>query len=87
MKAPAVVILNGASSAGKSSVARALQRLAGRPMLHVALDAFLAMLPTQSFDTAEGLTFVAREIDGHRSSEVVVGPVAARLIAGMPRRG
>ena len=40
-----VVLLNGAGSAGKSSIARALQAIAGRPLLHVQMDAFFDMLP------------------------------------------
>ena len=40
-----VLVLNGASSAGKSSLAKALQRALREPHLHVALDAFRAMEP------------------------------------------
>ena len=50
-----VVVLNGASSAGKSSLARELQRLLPRPHLHVQLDAFRHMEPPAYFDhLAEG---------------------------------
>jgi chloramphenicol 3-O phosphotransferase len=42
MKAAAVV-LNGASSAGKTSIARAIQRLRGAPVLHASLDTFTDM--------------------------------------------
>jgi chloramphenicol 3-O phosphotransferase len=37
------IILNGASSAGKTSIAIALQRLSTIPMLHVSLDTFTDM--------------------------------------------
>ena len=40
-----VLVLNGASSAGKSSLAKALQAALAEPHLHVALDAFRAMEP------------------------------------------
>ena len=40
-----VLVLNGASSAGKSSLAKALQAALTEPHLHVALDAFRAMEP------------------------------------------
>lgn len=33
-----IIVLNGIGSVGKSSVARALQREARRPFLHVAMD-------------------------------------------------
>jgi len=39
-----VIVLNGASSSGKSSVARELQRLLPEPHLFVGIDSFLPML-------------------------------------------
>jgi chloramphenicol 3-O phosphotransferase len=40
-----VIILNGVGSVGKSAAARALRAIAARPFLHVAMDAFIGMLP------------------------------------------
>jgi chloramphenicol 3-O-phosphotransferase len=40
---PIAIVLNGASSAGKGTIARAIQELAGRPVLHVSLDMFTDM--------------------------------------------
>ena len=40
---PVAVVLNGASSAGKSSIAKALQRLSDVPVLHASLDTFTDM--------------------------------------------
>ena len=40
---PAVIVLHGPTSAGKSSLARALQDIARVPAFHVALDAFATM--------------------------------------------
>jgi chloramphenicol 3-O phosphotransferase len=37
------IVLNGASSAGKTSIAKAIQRLAGTPVLYVSLDTFTDM--------------------------------------------
>ena len=59
-----VLLLNGVGSAGKSSVARALQGLAADAFLHVPMDAFLEMLPERSFDTPEGLTFRPAVVEG-----------------------
>ena len=39
-----VIVLNGASSAGKSSIARELQRLLPKPYLFAGIDSFTAML-------------------------------------------
>jgi chloramphenicol 3-O phosphotransferase len=44
-----VIVLNGPSSAGKSSLAQALQHGFAEPHLHVQLDAFRAMEPTGYF--------------------------------------
>ncbi|MFI5357939.1 MAG: chloramphenicol phosphotransferase CPT family protein [Opitutales bacterium] len=38
-----VILLNGTSSSGKTSLARALQRQAGAPLLHASLDTFTDM--------------------------------------------
>ncbi len=40
-----IIVLNGTSSAGKTSTARALQRLLSAPYLYVAFDTFMDMLP------------------------------------------
>ena len=40
---PAVIVLHGPTSAGKSSLARALQDNAPVPAFHIALDAFVTM--------------------------------------------
>lgn len=45
MGAGRIIILNGASSSGKTSIVRALQTLAPYPLLDAGLDRFLWMLP------------------------------------------
>jgi len=80
------VILNGVGSAGKGSIARALQQIATRPFLHVEMDAFLAMLPEAYFSHADGLIFETAKCDGKPSVDIRTGPVADRLLRGM-RRG
>jgi chloramphenicol 3-O phosphotransferase len=40
---PAAIVLHGPTSAGKSSLARALQEIAPVPAFHVGLDAFVTM--------------------------------------------
>ncbi|MCW3476381.1 phosphotransferase-like protein [Limobrevibacterium gyesilva] len=53
---PHVIVLNGVGSVGKSSTARALQTITATPFLHVAMDAFIDMLPRGMFGHPEGLT-------------------------------
>ena len=48
-----IVVLNGPSSAGKSSLARELQSCLPRPFLHVQLDAFRDMEPGGYFQKGQ----------------------------------
>ena len=48
-----VVILNGTSSAGKTSIARASQASSARPFLHAALDTFTDMFRWDAIADAE----------------------------------
>lgn len=41
---PRIIVLNGVGSVGKSSTAKALQRIAKEPFLHVQGDALLDMI-------------------------------------------
>jgi len=45
MLKPQIILLNGTSSAGKSSIARALQMRLRVPYLHVCIDTFEEMMP------------------------------------------
>ena len=80
-----VILLNGVGSAGKSSIARALQDITREPFLHVEMDAFLDMLPARSFDTPEGLTYRASSVDGHAVVDIETGELAALTLQGMRR--
>lgn len=70
-----VVLLNGVSSVGKGSVAKALQRIATRPMLHVQMDAFLEMMPPGTFGAPEGYTFETRLEGGKPVTAITSGPI------------
>jgi chloramphenicol 3-O phosphotransferase len=78
-----IVLLNGVGSAGKSSIAKALQGLTAEPFLHVAMDAFFDMLPPAYSDHPDGLVFETIEEDGKPSVAIKSGPVAERTFRGM----
>jgi chloramphenicol 3-O phosphotransferase len=80
---PHVIILNGVGSVGKTSTARALQTIAAAPLLHVAMDAFLAMLPEAMFGHPDGLIFETVEEQGMPSVIIRAGPVLERAMGGM----
>jgi chloramphenicol 3-O phosphotransferase len=78
-----IIILNGVGSAGKTSVAKALQTMTAVPFLHVAMDAFLDMLPEASIGHPDGLTFETVHEDGKPLVVIGTGPVAERAFRGM----
>lgn len=80
---PQVVILNGVGSVGKSSTARALQAIAAQPFLHVAMDAFLDMLPQKLFGQPEGLVFETVQDQGKPCIVIRSGLIVARAMRGM----
>ena len=77
---PKIVVLNGVSSVGKTSVAKAIQIRAKRAFLHVQMDNFLEMLPRRAFESEDGLVF--ERIDS-QTIDVKSGDVVDRALAGM----
>lgn len=80
---PRIVLLNGVGSVGKSSVAKALQKIAEAPFLHMAMDSFIDMMPPALFEAPDGMVFVPGQHDGKPSIEIKVGPAAERAFRGM----
>ena len=80
---PRIILLNGNGSAGKSSIAKALQTITAAPFLHVSMDAFLDMMPPSLFAGPDGMVFRKTEEDGKPLVEITVGPSAARVLRGM----
>ena len=78
-----VIVLNGVGSVGKSSTAKALQRLADQAFLHVQGDAFLDMIPPQTWGKPEGIVFRQFEENGCPSIEIEMGIELTRLMDGM----
>ena len=78
-----IVLLNGVGSAGKSSIARALQTITATPFLHVQMDAFIDMLPEALQDQADGFSFETVLENGKPSVVIRSGPVGARTMRGM----
>jgi len=84
--APArIVLLNGAGSAGKGSIARALQAITAGPFLHVQMDAFLDMLPAARQDHPEAFSYETVQRDGAPAVVIRAGAAGERLMRGMRR--
>jgi chloramphenicol 3-O phosphotransferase len=82
-----VIVLNGGSSSGKSTLARALQAALAEPWLTFGVDDFVAALPASLMSSDAGIAFAS---DGG----VTVGPAFSALdaawvagIAAMARAG
>lgn len=78
-----IVLLNGVGSAGKSSIARALQEIAVEPFLHVQMDAFLDMLPQALQNHSDAFSFEMGQSLGKPMVAIQAGPVGQRLMHGM----
>lgn len=72
-----IIILNGTSSSGKTSIARALQDLMDEPYLDAGLDRFLWMLPKRYLDRPLW--------DDVLGLNVKAGETGRRLVTGMHR--
>ena len=80
-----VVVLNGTSSAGKSTLASGLQDRWPGPLLDAGLDRHLAMLPRRYMEQAWSEVF-GYEYDEHGDiARIVPGPVSHRLVGGLHR--
>ncbi len=82
-KTARIVLLNGVGSAGKSSIAKALQAITSEPFLHVQMDAFLDMLPEAYQDHPDAFTYETVHEDGKPLVVIGAGPVGDRLMRGM----
>lgn len=82
-----IILLNGVSSSGKSSLAKALQAMWHTPLLHIGVDTFIDMMPArfcgESPEARYGLQFVPVQTQDGPVVEIRPGPYAKRLFGGM----
>ena len=83
MTSSRVLLLNGVGSAGKSSIAKSLQVITRAPFQHVAMDAFLDMLPAAYQDHPDGFRYETLLDRGRPSVAIHSGPVGERLMTGL----
>ncbi|WP_433797034.1 phosphotransferase-like protein [Actinoplanes sp. CA-252034] len=89
---PPVVMLNGASCAGKTTLGRALQNLTGEPMMLLGLDTCFTMVPDRWAGGPEGqmrhLGFAYDRLpddDGHPMLRITHGDIGTRMLTGFHR--
>jgi chloramphenicol 3-O phosphotransferase len=80
-----IIMLNGVGSAGKSSIARALQAMTDECFLYVAMDAFLEMLSEKYWNHPDTFTYRIESDDGKPRVAIETGPQGVRLMRGMRR--
>ena len=84
-----IVILNGTSSAGKTTLAAALRDVLEEPYLHLGIDVFADALPPGFRGTVppadQGILFVSPVDAAASGLEIVIGPFFDDVVAGMHR--
>ena len=78
-----IVLLNGAGSVGKSAIAKAFQKIAPQPYLHIEMDVFLKMMPEKYLNHRDGLSFEQYSKAGHILTKANSGKVAEKVLSGM----
>jgi len=81
-----IILLNGASSAGKTSILVALQQILDMPYLDAGIDKFLWMLPKRYLDVPlwhDVFEYAWREQGDTRELFIQAGPLGHRLMSGM----
>ena len=69
-----VIVLNGGSSSGKTSIARCLQAILPQPWLRIGVDDLIDTLPPSLADSGSGVTF-------GQQGEVTIGDAFRELEA------
>jgi len=87
-----IIFLNGCSSSGKTSVAKALQEIMDGYYIHTGIDHYLEKIPQKIHAMSDGKNPAAADgflwvypNDGGQVSEIRIGPVGYRLLVGMYR--
>lgn len=88
-----IILLNGVSSSGKTSIAKELQRQLHEPFLHVGVDHFLEMVPeicfgvdpTEDEVASQGIYRKTVNYGDQTWFEIHVGQLGHQLMSGMHR--
>ena len=80
---PRVIILNGISSSGKSSLAKAIQRHSASTVLHVEMDAFISFLPDGHELRPEWFRLDEIEVKKRKVPRITNGERGTKLLKAM----
>ena len=82
MTTPCILLLNGPSSSGKSTLARSLQERAKAPFLHLAIDTFLEMQPPRHDNHPDTFFWTTTQDEGYPRTAFRTGAMGAALMRG-----
>jgi chloramphenicol 3-O phosphotransferase len=83
-----IILLNGTSSSGKTTLVRALQAMLPDPWLEIGIDRFVFALPRRYLDQplwSEVFRYVRPEGRTGGPFAIETGPLGERLVSGMHR--
>jgi|SRR5579862_763484 chloramphenicol 3-O phosphotransferase len=85
-----IIIINGCASAGKTSIIKEMQKLHDKPLLHVGIDRFWAIIPDQYKEYGskahEGYLFSQTvDVDNNPIVHVKKGSFGEQIAATMPQ--
>ena len=78
-----IIILNGTSSAGKTTLARALQQYFVKPYLLAGIDKYVFMLPSKYLNQPLWSDVFTYDYEKDKISAVRTGPLGHRLVSAM----
>jgi len=93
MKKGTIIILNGTSSSGKTSIAKAFQKMADKPFLHCCIDQYVGMMPEKYLGlnpekgepAREGIYFEMSKNGSYTHVKTQLGPAGLSMMKGMHR--
>lgn len=83
-----IIFLNGCGSAGKTSIAKAIQLESSIPWLHVGVDTFIDMMPPawiwSGERATEGFYSIPRHNEHGKAVEITCGPYGLKVLQALP---
>lgn len=78
-----IIFLNGVGSAGKTSIAKALQSILDEPYLHLSVDQFIDMMPEKYIGNTRGIFFDTFQVEDSPITKISIGDIGTTVMKGM----
>lgn len=84
-----IIFLNGCSSSGKTTIAKAIQHLSDKPWLLLGIDTFFHMMPSKYVGfgekASEGYNFIPGQDEDGPLMNIKVGPFGRMVTQSIPK--